>query len=80
MNMGTMFFVAATGALGIDNSDGVDDTGLVFVGLYLILFAAGLFIYEMAQFTPCCGVIDDFMKKNFGFMYGIFGKSFYIMM
>jgi hypothetical protein len=74
-----MVFLAATGALGIQQADGVDDTSVVFVGIYLIMFAAIVFLYEVAQMCPDSS-IDIFFKKNFGFLYGIIGKSLFIML
>jgi len=78
-NLGMMIFLAATGALGIQQSDSVNDTSVVFVGIYLILFAAIVFIYEIAQLCPDSSV-DSFFKRNFGYLYGIIGKSLFIML
>lgn len=79
LNLGMMVFLAATGVLGIQQSSGVDDTSVVFVGIYLILFAAIVFLYEVAQMCPESS-IDIFFKKNFGFLYGVIGKSLFILL
>jgi hypothetical protein len=76
--MGLCIMEAACGALGIANTTSVKDTALVFVGLYMILFAAIIFLYELIQIRPC-GYIDEVWKKNFGFLYGQGGKSLFII-
>lgn len=79
LNLGFMLFLAATGALGIGASNNVDDTGVVFVGIYMILFAAIVFIYEVSQVMPC-EALDNIVKRNFGFLYGTIGKGLFIML
>lgn len=79
MNLGLMIFMAATGALGIGGSDNVDDTGVVFVGIYLIVFAAILTFFEIAQLCPG-GRLDEFVKRNFGFLYGNIGKGLFLVL
>lgn len=78
-NLGFMVFMAATGALGIASANSVNDTGAVFVGIYMILFAAIVFIYEVAQIFPS-KKLDDLIKVNFGFLYGIIGKGLFILL
>ena len=83
-NIGFMIFMAATGALGIasSNSTGSDTNaaaGNVFVGIYMMLFSAILFIYECIQICPVQS-IDTFWKKNFGFLYGVIGKGIFILL
>lgn len=78
VNMGICVMEAATGAMGISNANSVKDTALVFVGLYMILFAAIIFLYELIQIRPC-GYIDEVWKKNFGFLYGVGGKCCFII-
>ena len=79
MNIGLMVFLAAVGALGMGSSTSINDTGLIFVGLYLIIFAGLVFFYELAQVLNWES-LDLFMKKNFGFLYGVYGKSLFILM
>jgi hypothetical protein len=78
VNMGACVMEAACGALGIAHTKSVKETALVFVGLYMILFAAIIFLYEMIQIRPC-GYIDEVWKKNFGFLYGVGGKCCFII-
>mmetsp|Transcript_1107 Transcript_1107/g.1808 ORF Transcript_1107/g.1808 Transcript_1107/m.1808 type:complete len:128 (-) Transcript_1107:580-963(-) len=79
MNMGSAVFTAAVGALGIGSAGSINDTGLIFVGLYLIIFAALVFLFELAQILKW-EKFDEFMKKNFGFLYGVIGKSVFLLM
>lgn len=74
-----MVFLAATGALGISSANGIDDTGLIFVGLYLIIFSGLVTVYEVSQVVGN-EALDLFMKKNFGFLYGVIGKSLFILL
>lgn len=76
--MGFMVFMAATGAIGMANADGIDDTGVIFVGIYMILFAAIEFIFELSQLCPN-SALDTAMKKNFGFLYGTIGKGCFLL-
>ena len=74
VNMGLMVMMSATGVLGIMGSSSVADVSTVIVGLYMILFAGILAIFELIQIYPCSAV-DFVYKKNFGFLYGLMGKS-----
>jgi cytochrome c biogenesis protein CcdA len=78
-NVGMMIFLAATGALGMGSAETINDTGLIFVGLYLIIFSGLVFFYELSQVLKW-ERMDDFMKQNFGFLYGVNGKSLFILM
>ena len=79
LNIGIAFMMAFTGALGVGSAKSASDTGNVFVGIYMVLFGAILFTFETVQIRPC-GPLDDFYKKNFGFLYGNIGKSLYIFL
>lgn len=74
INLGLMVMMAATGALGIQGTSSVSDVSTVLVGLYMILFAGLLAVFELIQIYPC-SMIDFVYKKNFGFLYGLMGKS-----
>ena len=64
---------------GIAGSDSINDSAVVFVGLYMILFSAILVGYELAQCRPASS-LDNLLKKNVGFLYGPIGKSVYIIL
>lgn len=74
INLGLMVMMSATGVLGIGTSSSLSDTSTIIIGLYMILFAAMSGIFEIIQIYPC-SVIDNVYKKNFGFLYGVIGKS-----
>merc|ERR1719235_2417091 len=69
--------MAATGVLGILQAASTDDTGVVFMGLYMIIFSLILAVFEISQLRPSMG-IDNLWKRNFGFLYGPFGRGIYI--
>mmetsp|Transcript_7339 Transcript_7339/g.17901 ORF Transcript_7339/g.17901 Transcript_7339/m.17901 type:complete len:239 (+) Transcript_7339:229-945(+) len=49
-----------------------------FLAFYMILFAVLLFLYEMMYWTPVESLNDN-IRKNFGFMYGLRGKGLYLV-
>lgn len=80
-NLGIPVFLAYTGSMGIAASQhaGIEQlstsaSSLVFQGIYMILFAALLFVYEAVQMCPC-EALDTILKRNFGFLYGPIGKG-----
>jgi hypothetical protein len=77
--MGAAVMMAAVGALGIKDAGSINDTGLVFIGLYMEIFAAILFCHESIQIRPC-DALDNFYKRNFGFLYGPNGKGAYLIL
>ncbi len=79
--MGLTILLAATGALGIQQSgsNSSDGAQLVFMGIYMIVFAATLFIYELLQICPIPYLNMAFMK-NFGFLYGPIGRGMYTLL
>ena len=75
-NLGIPVFLAYTGAMGLLalTSYNSDSTATVFQSIYMLLFAALLFIFEAVQICPC-EPVDNVLKRNFGFFYGVFGKG-----
>ncbi|CAB9500300.1 expressed unknown protein [Seminavis robusta] len=49
-----------------------------FLASYMIMFALLLFLYEMMWWMPVPAV-NKTLRKNFGFMYGLKGKGFYLI-
>ncbi len=84
-------FLAYTGAAGIIAAQSVytgtditttaskQQSAMIFQGIYMLVFAALLFIYEAIQVCPC-EFLDNAVKKNFGFLYGVYGKAAYTLM
>lgn len=78
------------GGVQSSNNDGTDDAvnnnrvyhrydlSEPFLAFYMILFAVLLFIYELMWWTPLTALNDN-MRKNFGFMYGLQGKGLYLI-
>jgi hypothetical protein len=79
MHVGLSLMVSWNGALAITSADSAKDAGSIFVGLYMILFAIILFTFEVLQLMPL-EALDNIYKKNFGFLYGNLGKSFYMLL
>ena len=83
---GIPIFLAAGGVLGVKwvndnpNSGSSDErTNIVFLGIYMIVFALVLFLYEVVSILGN-DFLDLQMKKNFGFLYGPIGKGLYTLM
>jgi hypothetical protein len=79
INIFLAFLISSTGALGIGASKSINDTAVVFVGLYLILFSMIIFFYEIMQMFKV-KIVDNFLRRNFGFMYGPLGKGCYVVL
>ncbi len=69
INIGLMVLMASAGAFGMMAVTGVSQTKNAFVGFYMVLFAAILGFYEIAQITNFT-YFDNWIKQNFGFLYG----------
>ena len=54
------------------------DISEAFVAAYMILFAALLALYEFMWWSTIDS-INKSMRRNFGFLYGIKGKAFYLI-
>jgi hypothetical protein len=74
-----MFF---TSIIGINSIDGLDNSGKIFVGTYMLFFSLLLFIFESIQILPHSSMqenLDHMFRRNFGFLYNVMGKSFFII-
>lgn len=67
-----------TAIIGIGSIDGVESSGKLFVGVYMLFFSALLFIFECMQIYPK-EWIDHLFRRNFGFIYGTFGRSLFLI-
>lgn len=56
----------------------VDIAATPFLASYMIMFAVLLFVYELLWWVPIAPV-NRTLRKNFGFMYGLKGKGFYMI-
>ncbi len=62
-----------------DSINDVDAVGKIFIGIYMMFFSTLLCVFELVEIRPIESV-DHFMKRNFGFLYGAMGKSFFIIL
>lgn len=69
--------MAITAVLGIEYINTVD-TGKVFVGSYMLFFSFLLFVFEVNEIKKV-EWIEHFYRRNFGFIYGVLGKAFFII-
>ena len=79
LNIGFSILLAATGALGVGSANSIDDTGIIFVGLYMVLFGIILFFFELNN-LKAIDSLDNIYKRNFGFMYGPKGKASFLFL
>jgi hypothetical protein len=57
---------------------GVDDLTFAFLCSYMIIFAGLLFLYEFIWWQPVAA-LNIMFRKNFGFLYGLQGKGWYLI-
>lgn len=77
--VGMTVMMAAAGALSLAALDTSDNPASdFFVGLYVILFAAILFVHEVNLMFPV-QTIDQILRKNFGFLFKALGKGAFIL-
>merc|ERR1711918_251384 len=72
--MGISAAASVYGILSIKNGE----VGLFFVGLYMLIFAVILGLYELMQFMPVEKIVDLY-RWNFGFFFDIKGKALYMI-
>jgi hypothetical protein len=59
--------------------NGVDSVGKVFIAIYMLFFSTLLLMFELVEIKPI-ETVDYLLRRNFGFLYGAMGKSFYIIL
>ena len=79
VNFGLAAMMGALGVLTLINLDNAGNRlSTAFLSSYMIVFAAVLFCYELIWWTPLPALNKAF-RKNFGFLYGLKGKGFYLI-
>lgn len=81
LNLGVAVMMGALGVLTLIDFEFNTLTEIAttpFLAAYMILFALLLFLYELIWWLPIPAV-NRTMRKNFGFMYGLKGKGFYMI-
>mmetsp|Transcript_12684 Transcript_12684/g.16087 ORF Transcript_12684/g.16087 Transcript_12684/m.16087 type:complete len:140 (-) Transcript_12684:115-534(-) len=71
--------MCALGVFALINNIRIEDFSEWFIASYMILFSVLLFMYELMWW---CGIgpLNRVIRKNFGFMYKITGKAFYMIL
>lgn len=81
INVGLSALMGALGILALigftPESAGANLTA-AFLSVYMVVFAVLLFLYELIWWQPF-PKINRMFRKNFGFMYGLKGKGFYLI-
>lgn len=77
-NMGIAAMMGSLGILSLISfkPGSVDDLTQAFLSVYMAIFAALLFSYELLFWTPL-PFLNVMYRKNFGFFYGLKGKGFF---
>ena len=75
LNIGLAVLMGASGVLGLMSHLAPAD---MFVSVYMVLFALLFFVYEI-MWWKSIDSITLLLRKNFGFLFGMKGKSIFIM-
>jgi COPI associated protein len=79
LNMGLACMMGALGVLAIlEFKPSLGQFTDTLLAIYLIIFAALLFAYELIWWQPL-PLLNRTFRKNFGFLYGLYGKGFYLI-
>lgn len=80
LDLGLAAMMAALGLLSLleMNFSKLNDVTEAFLAVYMIIFAVLLALYEFVYWQPVPSINKTF-RKNFGFMYGLKGKGFYLI-
>ena len=80
LNVGLAAMMGTLGILSLISyhPSSADDIALAFLACYMIIFATLLFLYEFIWWQPVPSLNITF-RKNFGFLYGLKGKGFYLI-
>ena len=71
--------MCSLGVLGFMKLNKVmDNLSEAFICIYMILFAVLLFLYELMWWMTIPSV-NKIIRMNFGFMYGVRGKGFFLI-
>lgn len=76
--MGLCVLMFATACVGIETIQGANQAGKVFVATYMLFFSVLLFLFEGIQIRQI-EWLDFLFQRNFGFLYSILGKAFFLI-
>lgn len=77
--IGLCVSMSALGVLVLMENWKVNEFEEWFVAAYMVLFSVLLFLYE-AMWWCTVGPLNRVLRKNFGFMYKIYGKALYLIL
>jgi hypothetical protein len=80
LDVGLAVMMAALGVTSLleMNISALKELTQAFLAAYMVIFATLLALYEFIWWQPIASVNKTF-RKNFGFMYGLKGKGFYLI-
>jgi hypothetical protein len=76
-NIGCCVMMAFSAVLGLFTIADADITSF-FLGIYMLVFAFILFMYELVRMSPF-GSWDDLLRQQFGLVYGNQGRGLYLI-
>lgn len=78
--IGLCVSMSALGVLAILQLESIqmEEITEFFIATYMVVFAALLFLYEMMWWCTIDSV-NKIVRKNFGFMYKVYGKALYLI-
>ncbi|CAM9517887.1 unnamed protein product [Ascophyllum nodosum] len=76
INIGISVMMAASAVFGILALDNVQR---VVLSVYLLIFSALMFLYELVRVLTRCERAHQVMRKNFGFFFGAKGRGLYLI-
>lgn len=76
--MGLCVLMFITACIGIQSINGVNTVGKIFVAVYMLFFALLLFVFEAIQIRKV-EWLDHMYQRNFGFLYNVLGKAFFVI-
>ena len=79
-NCGLAALMATLGILSLIHfkPNGISELSQGFLAAYMVIFAVLLFLYETIWWHQL-GNLNKSFRRNFGFMYGLKGKGFFII-
>mmetsp|Transcript_37278 Transcript_37278/g.116560 ORF Transcript_37278/g.116560 Transcript_37278/m.116560 type:complete len:127 (-) Transcript_37278:102-482(-) len=82
MHLGIVAMLGATAVIAISNIGEVDPADTVselFICLYMLLFATLLCLHELSTLISGLKSLDDVLRRNLGFLYGVKGKAGFLI-
>ena len=78
MTMLLCVLMFVTACVGIQTIQGANQAGKVFVATYMLFFSVLLFLFEAIQIRKI-EWLDFMFQRNFGFLYSVIGKAFFVI-